>query len=390
MKAVTLLALAAVIACSSGNVPVVPSHPTPDSGTTPIDDSDAGPPPDAGPVVDSVALPSGADLKPYDSNPSLPRPEGMAYFNGIAYVALANYDGHFAVRGPGLLLAVVPATGATTIIDLGGGDGQQCKESGVVRVGGNLLYVSCAGDFNDLSGTALVEVDPSTNAVTRTASIPTSPTGITVTANKIWVGDAFGGDLYSVDKTTFAVSAMPVNVPCPVGPTPLPSDWYLTIGDVLAVGDNIYTLCSNSHDGVISQLDADTGALKLQADVGPIAAEMAATSDGRIAVISGADNGLRLVTIGSTALTVQKFTPFSNQTSTLQDVRSLDHFLFTTASGSNTVQKLDLNASGGPVVMGEAFMGVGAAPWNVLPLDDRQSFVSNQTANTLVLVKWTK
>ena len=57
----------------------------------------------------------------------------MALYNGIAYVTLGNYDATYAVRGPGLLAAVVPSTGKVTVIDLGGSDEKQCKEAGFVR-----------------------------------------------------------------------------------------------------------------------------------------------------------------------------------------------------------------------------------------------------------------
>jgi hypothetical protein len=344
-------------------------------------------------VVPSVTMPSGAALKPYDANsPGLARPQGMALSNGVAYVVLGNYDASFTVRGPGLLAAVVPATGATTIIDLGGTNDQQCKNPGFVRASGNLLYVSCGGDFNDGSGQALVEVDPATNAVTRSVAIPVSPTGVTAGPSRIWVGDALTGDLYAVDKTTFAVVAGPLIVPCPPVPTAANPDpaYYQTINEVLAIDTNLYALCSNSKDGVLSQLDATTGAVKLQTSaIGPIAVEMAETGDGRLAVISGADNGLRLVTIGATALTVQSTTPFASESiSTLQDIRASGSFLYTAASGSNTVQKLELNTTAAPAVIDEVNVGTSANPWNVLPLDDGHALVSNQGANTLTGVTW--
>jgi hypothetical protein len=345
----------------------------------------------APPAVPSVTLPSGNDLKPYDpAAPSLARPEGMALYNGIAYVTLGNYDATYAVRGPGLLAAVVPSTGATTVIDLGGSDGQRCKQAGFVRQGGNFLYVSCTGDYNDGSGTALVEVDPATNKVTRSVAVPTNPYGVAPTASKIWLGDSFGGNIYAVDKTSFTVIAGPVAFPCPAKPDPVPKDWFETTDDVLEIGGSLYAICSNQYAGTLSQLNPDTGAVKLQVDVGPDAVELAETGDGRIAVVSGADNGLRLVTVGASAMTVQTLFPFSSQTVALQDIRARDNFLFTAASGSNTVQKIDLNAKGGPAVIAEANVGTGASPWNVLPLDDTQAMVSNQSANNLVSVKWSK
>src|SRR4051812_17740277 len=101
----------------------------------------------APPPVPSIPMPTGAALKPYDSNPSLARPEGMALFGGNAYVARANYDAMFVPRGPGLLAKVVPSTGETTVIARGGSDGHQCQGAGIARADGNRLYVSCGGDF---------------------------------------------------------------------------------------------------------------------------------------------------------------------------------------------------------------------------------------------------
>ncbi len=129
--------------------------------------------------------------------------------------------------------------------------------------------------------------------------------------------------------------------------------------------------------------------MKDHADVGPIAVELTATGDGRIAVVSGADNKLRLVTL-SNPLSVQVGYTFVGQTSTLQDVRALDQFVFTVASGSNTVQKIDLSAKGGPALVDEQNVGAGATPWSILPLDDTQALVANQGANNIVAVKWAK
>ena len=335
------------------------------------------------PPLASIAMPTGSGLKPYDaSNPSLARPQGMALVNGNAFVTLGNYDAGFTPRGPGLLAEVVPSTGATTVIDLGGSDGQKCKEPGFVRQGGNLLYVSCGGDFGfPATGQAIVEVDPSKGTVTRSVSTETSPAGFAAGPTRYWFGDAFGGNVYAIDPATFTVVAGPLAIPCPA------TGNFFTTGDVMVLNGNLYALCSNNTGGIISQLDATTGAVKLQADAGPTAAGMTATSDGRIAIISGADSTIRMVTVGAT-LTVQTLSILTGSTSVLQDVRSRDNFLFTTASGSNTVQKIDLNASGGPKVVSEVNVGTGANPWNILPLDDTHAVVSNQGNQTLTGVTW--
>jgi hypothetical protein len=342
------------------------------------------PPP---PPLASIPMPSGAALKPYDASaPSLARPEGMALVNGNAYVTLANYDASFSSNGPGLLAQVVPSTGATTVIDLGGSDGHACQEAGLVRLAGNFLYVSCAGNFdfnNPPKGQAIVEVNPATNAVTRTlTSLPTSPSGFAAGPTRYWFGDGEGGNVYAIDPATFTVAAGPLAIPCPTTGT------FSFTGDVMVLNGNLYALCSNDTGGIISQLDATTGAVKLQADAGPTAVAMTATSDGRIAIISGKDSSIRLVTVAAT-LTVQTFSQvFSNSTSTLQGVRSLDNFLYTTASGSNTVQKINLAAAGGPAVVDEQNTGTAANPWDILPLDDNHAVVSNQGTQTLTGVTW--
>ena len=121
---------------------------------------------------------------------------------------------------------------------------------------------------------------------------------------------------------------------------------------------------------------------------------MAETGDGRIAIVSGADNKLRLVSISGNQLTVTTAYTYGGQTSTLQDVRALDQYVFTVASGTNTVQKIDVSTKAGATLVDEQSVGscdssgVCPTPWNVLPLDDDQALVTNQGSNTIVAVKW--
>jgi hypothetical protein len=303
----------------------------------------------------------------------------MADLNGKAWVALSNYDAGYTVRGPGFLAGVVPSTGATTLVNLGGGDGKACKDPLFVRAADSKLYVSCSGDFNDGSGTAIVEVDPVAATATRSVSTPTSPAGVAIGSTRIWFGDAYSGKVYAIDKASFTVVATPVSLSCPAAGS------YKTTNDVAVIGGDLYAICSNAAGGILNRLDAQTGASKGTAEVGPIGAELTQTGDGRIAVISGADNKLRLVTVSSTAMTVEVAYTFA-QVKALQDVRARNQFLFTVASGTNTVQKVDL--SSGAKLVAEVNVGAGANPWNILPLDDDQAIVSNQMTNTLVGVKW--
>ena len=327
----------------------------------------------------SIALPTGDKLNPYDpAKPGLARPAGMADLNGKAWVALNNMDAGYMVRGPGFLAAVVPSTGATALIDLGGADERRCKNAGFVRVGDNKLYVTCAGDYSDGSGTAIVEVDPIAGAVTRSVSAPISPAGVAAAPTRIWFGDGASGHLYPIDKASFAVTGAPVPIQCPAA-------GYSTTNDVAVIGGDLYAICSNDQGGVLSRLDASTGAAKGTADIGPIGVALTQTGDGRIAIVSGGDNKLRLVTVSGTKMTVEVAYTFAQATS-LQDVRARDQFLFTVASGTNTVEKIDL--SSGAKLLAEVNVGDGAGPWNILPLDDDQAIVSNWMSNTLVGVKW--
>lgn len=337
----------------------------------------------APPAVPSISLPAGAALKPYDpTKPGLARPAVMTLLGSNAYVALGNYDATYTVRGPALLAAFVPSAGTVSLIDLGGSDEKQCQQAGWVRADGGKLYVSCSGDFNTGGGTAIVEVDPSgSGKVSRSVKTPVSPSGLAVAPSRIWFGDALSGNIYALDRGTFTIVAGPLALKCPATGT------YQTINDLAVVNGDLYAICSNGDGGQINRLDATTGAFKDHADVGPIAVELTATGDGRIAVVSGADNKLRLVTL-SNPLSVQVGYTFASQTSTLQDVRALDQFVFTVASGSNTVQKIDLSAKGGPSLVDEQNVGTGATPWSILPLDDMQALVANQGANTIVAVKW--
>jgi streptogramin lyase len=336
----------------------------------------------APPAVQSIAMPTGDALKPFDAGkPGLARPAGMESYNGKVYVALANYDDGYTVRGPGLLGVLDPVSGSLSTIDLGGANHTQCLEPYWIRDSGGKLYVTCTGDaFGTGLGEAIVEVDPASGAVTRAVTVPVSPSGLALAPNRIWFADATSGNVYAIDRASFTVVAGPLPIACPTTGT------YLTTNDVILVQGDLYATCSNSTGGILSRLDATTGAVKMQADSGPTATEFTETGDGRIAIVSGADNKLRLVAIGASALTVTEAYTYSSTTSTLQDIHARDQFLFTAASGSNTVQKLDLTRTGAQMLVGEANVGTGAAPYNVVPLDDDQALVANQSANSVVAV----
>jgi hypothetical protein len=345
----------------------------------------------APPAVPNVPLPSGDALRPWDpAHPGLARPLGIAQVGGTAYAALGNYDATFIPRGPGLLASFVPSNGTVSVIDLGGTADKQCIEAGWVRPADGLLYVTCSGDFNTGSGTAVVEVNPSgQGTVTKRFAAPVSPAGVAITANRVWFGSAFSGAVYGLDRATFTIAAGPITVTCPT------TGNYQTTSDVIVANGELYAICSNNTGGVLNRLDATSGASKGTADAGPIAAAMTQTGDGRIAIVSAEDNNLRLVTISPTQLTVRLAYHYSDQTATLQGISALNQFVYTTASDSHTVQKIDISGGGDARLVdeksvGSCNQGTGdcPGPWNILPLDDDQALVTNQRSSTIVAVKW--
>lgn len=346
------------------------------------------------PPLASTALPDGSQLSPYDpAQPGQARPQGMAAAAGRVYITLSNQrdTANLPVNaGPGFLAALVPSTGQITKVDLGGSDGRQCQNPGVVRASADgKLYVSCSGDFSGAdSARAIVEVDPATNKMTRRAAIPDGlvPNGVAVTATRIWTGDTGSSRIFSIDRASFtAAAAEPIPLDCPK----TDKTGFTYTPDVIAAGSDIYALCASDIAGAIYRLDGATGAIKGQTAVGAGPTELTALDDGRIAVVNFLDNTLSLVTTtASGALTSTTALTFSSQTSGLQDVRAVGHILFTVASGSNTAQRIDLDAQGGPRVVSEANFGAGAGPWNILPLDAVQAIVTNRGTNTVAAARW--
>ena len=156
----------------------------------------------------------------------------------------------------------------------------------------------------------------------------------------------------------------------------------------MTFGGDVYALCASDISGALYRLDPDTGAVKAQTTVGANPTELAGLDDGRIVVVNAGDNTLSLVTPSGGTLTSQNVLTFSSQTAALQDVRAFGRIVFTVASGSNTAQRIDLDAKGGPKVVAEANFGPGAGPYNVLPLDDTQAIVTNRGTNTIAAASW--
>jgi len=344
----------------------------------------------APPPVASIALPDGSQLKPYDpANPGKARPQGMAQAAGRVYVTLSNQrdtDTGPVNAGPGFLAAFNPSSENVTLIDLGGADGLQCQNPGFVRASADgYLYSPCSGNFSGTDGTrAIVEVDPLANAVRRRAAIPNGrvPNGVAVTPTRIWTGDALKTSVFSIDRATLAADpTLPVTVDCP-------KTVFNYVADVMTIGGDVYALCASDISGELYQLDPDTGVVKAHVTVGPNPTELAGLDDGRILVVNANNNTLTAVTASGGALSANKILTFSSQTAALQDVRAFGRTVFTVASGSNTAQRIDLDAQGGPKVVAEANFGDGAGPYNILPLDDTQAIVSNRGTNTIAAANW--
>src|SRR5581483_2528992 len=230
----------------------------------------------APPPVSSIALPDGSQLKPYDpSKPGKARPQGLEQAAGRVYVTLSNQrdtDSFPVNAGPGFLAAFVASTGAITLVDLGGADGQQCQNPGFVRASADgRLYTPCSGNFSGTdTARAIVEVDPVANAVTRRAAIPAGrvPNGVAITANKIWTGDAFSTTVFSIDKSSFSADASdPVPVDCA-------KSVFSYVADVMAIRGGLYALCGSDISGELYQLNPDTGAALAHVTVGPNPTEL--------------------------------------------------------------------------------------------------------------------
>jgi hypothetical protein len=349
----------------------------------------------APPPLASIPLPSGSALRPFNSaDPTRPAPAVIASGpGGSAFVSLTNLDDTFAPGGPGMLVRVQPETGVTTAILPGGADDHACTNSGVVRNDGNRLLVVCAGSFSaqELRGRAVIEVDPATNTPLRRAAPPAGfqPSYVAGGPRKIWVGDFGSARLYSLDRNTFALAdgaddAHPaIQLPCTASLT--------YVADLLVNGNDLFALCG-ADEGYLVRLDPESGAVKGdKVLVGAQPTAMTVAGDGRLAVVNSVSGTLTMVTIGAQTMTAEvNFFSFG-KSAALQDVRARGQFLYTVASATNTVQKLDLSVKDpAKMLVAEVNTGDGSNPWNILPLDDDQAIVSNFIAGNIVGVDFRK
>ena len=215
-----------------------------------------------------------------------------------------------------------------------------------------------------------------TPTIEKTAPAGFQPSYAAGAANKIWVGDFGSARLYSLDRTTFAIvdgsdaAHPPIQLPCPASLT--------YIADLLVHGNDLFALCG-ADDGYLVRLDPDTGGLKGdKVLVGAQPTAMTVAGDGRLAVVNSVSGTLTMVTIGAESLTAAVDVFSFGKSDALQDVRARGQFLYTVASATNTVQKLDLSvADPAKMLVAEINTGDGSNPWNILPLDDDQAIVTN-------------
>jgi len=330
----------------------------------------------------------GSALRPWNpANPTRAAPAVLASGpGGSAFVSLTNLDDSFTPGGPGMLVRVQPETGGTTVILLGGADDHACTNSGVVRNDGDRLLAVCAGSFSaeELRGRAVVEVAPATNAPLRIASPPAGFPALVRGGgpHKIWVGDFGSARLYSLDPSHVSRSSTartarihPSSLPCPASLT--------YVADLLVHGNDLFALCG-AETVYLVRLDPESGAVKGdKVLVGAQPTAMTVTGDGRLAVVNSVSGTLTMVTIGTRNLTGRGELLLVRQERALQDVRARGQFLYTVASATNTVQKVDLSVTDpAKMLVAEVNTGDGSNPWNILPLDDDQAIVSTSSPET--------
>jgi hypothetical protein len=343
--------------------------------------------------VSSIALPSGAALKPWDTTKvNAASPAGMAAVSATQiYVALNNLGPSFSLNGPGLLVGFNPYSGSTATIDLAVATPvapaeRSCTNSGVVKADSGKLYAACSGSYGAPtgSGRAVVEVDPATNAVTGILALPSSlsflPSTVAPASTKIWLGNFAGPTLVSVDRTTWALvdgASAPLAVNCT-------DTTFGYISDAAVYGGDLFVLCGSNSNGEIVRLNAATGAFKDKKLVGAQPVKMTQLPDGRIAIVNSVSGTVTFVTIAPAALTVAQDAIVISSGADLEGVAFFDHFLFTVSYATQTVQKIDLSAAGGPKIVAEVNTGNGSGPLSVVPLDASHAVVSASLTGKVV------
>jgi hypothetical protein len=97
------------------------------------------------------------DLRFDAGAPTLPRPVGIAAYQGSIYVALSNLDSSFNPGGPGMLAQVPTDAGAVSAVYLP----TACLNTYWLVAAGDTLYVSCSGRATRDSTFHLTAIDSS-------------------------------------------------------------------------------------------------------------------------------------------------------------------------------------------------------------------------------------
>ncbi len=332
------------------------------------------------PPLPQIALPAGTALKPWkagDANQAFP--SSSTQYGGKVWVTLANLNS-FAPAGPGLLVSLVPSVGVQAVIDLGGADEHQCQNPGSVRADSNLLYVGCAGPFAGAGGQGVAEVDPSgAGSVKRFFATPAGviPGPVAIAGNTIWVGDVGGTNVLPIDRGT-GVAKSAVHLDCA-------DNAYISA--MLANGSDLYVLCAAS-DGYLFRLDASTGALKQpRVLVGAQPIAIALTGDSRLAIVNSTSGTLSLVTPGTGSLTVAQDVLKFEKSSDLEDVKSLDQFIYVMSANTQNLIKVDLSKSPPAIVDAVNVNPTSATnsnPSRVEILDDNDALVADAGLGVMV------
>src|SRR5947199_6878488 len=102
----------------------------------------------------------------------------------------------------------------------------------------------------------LVAVDPAGANVTRRAAIPDGrvPNGVAPGPSKIWMGDAFSLQVFSVDRASFTAdpAANALTLECPQSP----QNGFSYVADVLILYGDLYALCASDIAGTLFRFDA--------------------------------------------------------------------------------------------------------------------------------------
>jgi hypothetical protein len=216
-----------------------------------------GAPPQVLSTIDLSALP----LHPFDGGTAIARPIGIVAHNGLLYAALNNLDANYAAAGPGTLARIDPVAKTATAISLG----TTCLNATDVLADTDKLYVLCGGNaildssFNVIgnvyAGVALLNAPADageTVASTWNVACPRNspdagadagcpvvfPGSIARVGNRLYVGDAQAGRIFSVDvvgsqlveRRGYASGSLPPIQACPF----VPKHSFTNVGSLVA------------------------------------------------------------------------------------------------------------------------------------------------------------